>query len=332
MNNINWGNFLNNFSTNLNKVSQNNLQNKILISTDSQQNNQNNVLKDFLPKTNIQLTETLNEIAILNQQQTTDMLKNLLNFPKNFERLLSQLTTNSTEITQQTILLLLTSETDMNKLAELLKNNSKEAMINLYKMIAHYNQMGLNLKDEQISQLTKLISFIAASSSSDLQTLKTTMLMYLPWLPLTDENAFKLNFLQKNSDDAIGLEDSITILIATQNYGNIKTDIYKTDADGIKISIISSEIFPHDEFEKYIKEERKKYSININLNLEKKETYNKKKNEYSKPEITMNVSPKVNPFLLLISNSVIKYIYIIDQKENLKIERKMLINNGKNKN
>ena len=36
----------------------------------------------------------------------------------------------------------------------------------------------------------------------------------------------------------------------------------------------------------------------------------------------MNTSPGVNPFLLLISNAVIKNVHIIDVKENLKEQRK----------
>ena len=46
----------------------------------------------------------------------------------------------------------------------------------------------------------------------------------------------------------------------------------------------------------------------------------------------MNTSPGVNPFLLLISNALIKNVHIIDDKENLKEKRKEKINNGKSEN
>ena len=181
---------------------------------------------------------------MLNQQQMTNMIRDLLQFPRNFEQLLTQLAVNPGEINQKIAVLLLASNMNITQLSALLKNSSKTAMTNLYQMLAQFNITGMSLKDEQIGQLTKLISFIAASSSSDVQTLRTTMLMYLPWLPLTDPEMFKLEFDKKTSDDGLSADDSITVLISTENYGNIKADIYKTDADGIKIEFISSETFP----------------------------------------------------------------------------------------
>ena len=75
-----------------------------------------------------------------------------------------------------------------------------------------------------------------------------------------------------------------------------------------------------------MKEESKKYSININFDLFKKESFNKKKNEKAQTKIFMNTSPKVNPFLLLISNALIKNIHIVDSRENLHELRKEKIN------
>ncbi len=336
MSNINWGNFLNNFSNNFNRVNQNNAQN-----TQNTQNAQNIAnqqpsqtmpqqttnLQSLLPNTMGQLNQTMAQLATLNQQQTVNMLKDLMNFPKNFEQLLTQLTTNSKMVNQEAFLLLLTSTIDMSKLSAMLQNNSKEAMSNLYQMLAQYNQLGLSLKEEQLNQLSKMIAFVAASSTSDVQTLKTTMLMYLPWLPLTNPEAFELNMYSE--DEAGGInDDSISIFIQTENYGNVQADVYKTDKDGIKINLISSETFPQRDFEILMQEESKKHSININLDLAKKEAFNKDKCEKTQTQVCLNTSPKVNPFLLLISNTVIKNVHIIDDKENLRNQRKEKIENG----
>ena len=67
-------------------------------------------------------------------------------------------------------------------------------------MIAKYNQAGLNIKGEQLNDLAKLISIVSSATGSEVQALKTTMLMYLPWLPLTDPNAFKLEVGSSGSD------------------------------------------------------------------------------------------------------------------------------------
>ncbi len=325
MSNINWNQFSNNYN-NFNGMNTKNVQNAPLNQTNANTQQQRTPLEVLFPKYISQLSQTVNELAMLNQQQMTNMIRDLLQFPRNFEQLLTQLAVNPGEINQKIAVLLLASNMNITQLSALLKNSSKTAMTNLYQMLAQFNITGMSLKDEQIGQLTKLISFIAASSSSDVQTLRTTMLMYLPWLPLTDPEMFKLEFDKKTSDDGLSADDSITVLISTENHGNIKADIYKTDADGIKIEFISSETFPLEEFKILMKEESKKYSININFDLFKKESFNKKKNEKAQTKIFMNTSPKVNPFLLLISNALIKNIHIIDSRENLHELRKEKIN------
>lgn len=329
MSNINWGQFLNNFSNNFNRVAQNNVQNSQQTGQ-PQQSNTPYIAQPFLPQTTQQLTQTVAELALLNQQQTTSMLKDLLQMPKNFEQLLTQLSSMPQETAQKTALMLLASSLNTNQLSTLLQTNSKQAMTNLYQMLAQFNQVGMGMNDEQTSQLSKLISFVSASATSDIQTIRTTMLMYLPWLPLTDPNAFKLEIANTGSDGGIGSDDFVTILISTENYGNIKADIYKTNEDGIKIEFVSSQTFPQKELITLMKEESLKYNININLILETKEIFNKKKNEKSETQIYMNTSPGINPFLLLISNTVIKNIHIIDSKENLREQRKEKVINGEN--
>lgn len=332
MSNINWGQFLNNFSNNFNRVAQNNVQNSQQASVvqPQQQTNTPYIAQPFLPQTTQQLTQTVAELALLNQQQTASMLKDLLQMPKNFEQLLTQLSSMPQETAQKTALMLLASSLNTTQLSALLQTNSKQAMTNLYQMLAQFNQVGVGMNDEQTSQLSKLISFVSASASSDVQTIRTTMLMYLPWLPLTDPNAFKLEIANAGSDGGIGSDDFVTILISTENYGNIKADIYKTNEDGIKIEFVSSQTFPQKELITLMKEESVKYNININLILETKEIFNKKKNEKSETQIYMNTSPGINPFLLLISNTVIKNVHIIDTKENIREKRKEKITNGEN--
>ena len=330
MSNINWGNFLNNFSNNFNRVNQNSVQNaqNVQNQTNTQPTPQQNInAQTLFSNTALQINQTMAQLATLNQQQTVNMLKDLMNFPKNFEQLLTQLTTNSKVVNQEAFLLLLTSTIDMSKLSSMLQNNSKEAMSNLYQLLAQYNQLGLSLKEEQLNQLSKMIAFVAASSTSDVQTLKTTMLMYLPWLPLTNPEAFELKMQYEDESGGIN-DDSISIFIQTENYGNVQADVYKTDKDGIKINLISSDTFPQKDFEILMKEESKKHSININLDLAKKEAFNKDKCERTQTQVCLNTSPKVNPFLLLISNTVIKNIHIIDSKENLRNERKEKVENG----
>lgn len=330
MSNINWGQIISNFASAMNNnVARFASKNANLLGASPQMYNPPQTPKtpqQVLPQTTQQLAQTTAELALLNQQQNTNMLKDLLKLPKNFEQLLTQISTMPDKATQKTALLLLTSTLNTAELSALLQNSSKDAMSNLYKMLAQFNQVGMTMKDEQTSELSKLISFVAASATSDVQAVRTTMLMYLPWLPLTDPNAFKLEIANNGGDEAKENDDYISIMIQTENYGNLQADIYRTKEDGILIQITSSETFPQKDFIQLMNEESKKYSVDINLDMAQKEAFNKDKNEKKQTEIFINVSSGINPFLLLISNSVIKTIHTIDEKENLREQRKEKIN------
>lgn len=332
MSNINWGQFLNNFSNNFNGVNRNNMQPARLNLNEpapfQQNNNNGTTLASLLPNTAMQLTQTLAEMTMLNSEQNVQMLKELLNFPKNFEQLLQEISVNPKLTEQKLALILLASTLDLGKLSSMLKTNAKEAMSNLYQMLAQYNQSGMSLKDEQLNQLTKLISFVAASACADVQSLKTTMLMYLPWLPLTQQENFKLDIAEKTSDNSAGSDDFVSVLISTENYGNIQADIYKTDFDGIKILFVSSSVFPQKDFIDFMREESKKYNININLDMAQNEKFGENQKQGRQTKVCLNTSPGVNPFLLLISNSVIRCIHIIDEKEKLREHRKEKSNNN----
>ncbi len=333
MSNINWNQFFNNLPNNFGNINANGAGNTQFNPAPAvQPMPQQTPLDVLLPNYIAQLAQTKSELADLDQQQTVKMLKDLLNMPKNFDKLLTQLTAPETTPAEQqavkTALMLLASNLNLSQLSKLLQNSSKQAMTNLYQLLAQYNQLGISIKDEQLSQISKLISFISASSTSDVQTLRSTMLMYLPWLPLTDPEVFKLEIGKSGSNGENSDGDNVTVQIATENYGNLSAYIVKTDEDGIKIELISSQTFPQNDFVILMKEESKKYGININFAMETKEAFNKEKNEKSQTQVYMNTSPGVNPFLLLISNALIKNIHLIDTKENLIAQRKERIDNG----
>ena len=337
MTNINWGQILSNFASAMNNNVSNFVQkNANLLGASPQVYNphqnatqQQQLPKNPLPLTTNQLAQTTAELTSLNQQQTTNMLKELLQLPKNIEQLLAQLTTKDTQINQKTALLLLASHLNISDLSSLLKTNSKDALNNLYQMLAQYNQAGVSVKGDQLNDLAKLISLVSTATTSDVQTLKTTLLMYLPWIPLADPNAFKLEIANSGADSALGSDDSVSILISTEHYGNLQADVYKTQEDGIKIQLISSQTFPQKEFISFMQEESKKYNININLDMAQKEAFNKDKIEKSETQVFFNTSPGVNPFLIAISCSFIKCVHLIDEKEKLKEQRKEKLDNGK---
>ena len=153
MSNINWGQILNNFASGMNNnVANFAAKNANLLGAGPKMYNPQNpeqTQQTPLPQTTQQLAQTTAELALLNQQQNINMLKDLLKMPKHFEQLLTQISTMPDKATQKTVLLLLTSTLNTAQLTSLLQNSSKEAMTNLYKMLAQFNQVGMTIKDEQ---------------------------------------------------------------------------------------------------------------------------------------------------------------------------------------
>ena len=321
-NNINSNQFFNNFQNGLNQIN--------TLSVNNAMFNQNVLipqplrtpLEVLFPKYIAQLENTTAQLESMNQEQTIKMVKELFNMPKNMEEVLPKIIENIKQNNQQLAFLLLGSKLSFTSLADMLQTASKEANTKLFQMLAQFNKIGVSFKDEQLTEITKLINFVSATSTNDVQNVKTLMLMYLPWLPLTDPNAFKLEIANKGGGSEKYSDDFVTILISTENYGNLQADIYKTDADGIKILLITSKTFPQNNFVDLMKEESIKYSININIELASKEAFNKEKNEQSQTKVSMNVSPGVNPFLLLMSNALIKNVHFIDSKANLTEQRR----------
>lgn len=340
MSNIDWNqlfNTFNNFATGLRGgiVGKPAVYNPTAPASDSlfQKTNQADNTDILFPKTAEQLAKTTAELELLDMKQTNQMLKELLKFPKNFDNLIEQIAVKQQSTNQQTALMLLSSTIDMSKLSSLLQNGSKDAINNIYQLLAQYNQIGITVKEEQVSQITKLLSVVSSSVSSDTQSMRTIMLMYLPWLPLNDPNIFKFDISKKSSDGGGDCIDEVSVLIKTENYGNLKADILKTDEDGIKIALATSETFPQKDFELLMKEESRKNNININITFSKKASFNRKiEEELKKTQVCMNTSPGVNPFLILISSAVIRHVHFIDSKDSIRELRKERMDNGKNQN
>ena len=88
--------------------------------------------------------------------------------------------------------LLFGDKVNLSMLAELLKQNSKEAVQKLMMTIANVAKYGAN----DVSNLKELMNLFTSSTAfaTETQALKTLMLLYLPWLPLSARNENNLDF------------------------------------------------------------------------------------------------------------------------------------------
>jgi len=259
------------------------------------------------------------EVNQLEQQQTTQMIKELFQLPKEITEFL-QLVSNQGKNAQ--VKELLGMLIDLSQMSNVLQQNGKSALSNLYQIIAEYNRLGVSMKGQEITELAKVINMaIRQVTSTDVQTLKTVMLLYLPWLPLTDNEVFKLEITEKKEESASDSEDNITLLISTVNYSNLQAAITKTGQDSVNVNVICSEDFPSNDLKNGLDEKSIKFNVPIKFESKIQENAPKEKNEERKMKIFMNTSPGVNPFLLLVANSVLNIVHNIDDMNTLREKR-----------
>ena len=331
---MNWSNFINNFlkpeiqDTLRNLQNQgnssartNNLENAnqttglFRLSASTSQTSQNTQSQTQFPVGEFLFNAEVNQ---LEQQQTTQMIKELFKLPKEITDFLQQAVNQGKNSEVRELLSVLI---DLNQLSGMLQQNGKSALSNLYRIIAEYNRLGVSMKGQEITELAKMINTaIRQVTLTEVQTLKTVMLLYLPWLPLTDSEAFKLEITEKKEENASDSEDNITLLISTVNYSNLQAAISKTGQESVNVNVICSEDFPSNDLKNGLDEKSMKFNVPINFESKVHETP-KAKNEERKMKIFMNTSPGVNPFLLLIANSVLNIVHNIDDMNTLREQR-----------
>ena len=101
------------------------------------------------------------------------------------------------------------------------------------------------MTNEQINETLKIINSCVsmAESGNPAQTLKSLMLLYLPWLPLNEGVGFDLEVETEKGENESN-NSKLTVLIQTVNYGNVKGVFTLTTSNSVDIYILCSEDFP----------------------------------------------------------------------------------------
>lgn len=238
-------------------------------------------------------------------------IKDLMHLPKEMQEVLVLIQNNATAV--EDIKQLLTSNINPATLAELIKEGGKEAMNKLVLVMANASKQGIT----DLSQVKDAIRFINASVSVAAQDnpekiLKTFMLLYLPWLPLQEGVDFDLEIegSQGGEEDS---ELSITIMISTRNYGNVRVTLVLLAGNSMSIIINCSEKFPKEELLKRINAESKRHSIQSDVTFEQK-TMKQDENSTRQAKISTSNLMEVNPFLLIMANAVIRHTIELDNE------------------
>lgn len=242
-------------------------------------------------------------------------IKDLMNLPKEMEEVLV-LIQNKAETTED-ITKLLFKNIDLNTLAELMQTSGKEAMNKMIQVMANASKQGIT-DVSQIKDAIKLInaSISVAGQDNPSQILKSFMLLYLPWLPLKEGVDFDLE-IESSEKEGEDSETTITIMISTIHYGNIRATLILAKGNSMSIIINCIDGFPKEELLKRINEESKMHSIQSNVMFEQKEMKKdaqQSENASHQAKISMSNLTQVNPFLLLMANAVIRHTIDLDNQ------------------
>ncbi len=270
------------------------------------------------------------QLAIkLNGADKIILVKELLNIPKDIKDFLLMMTEQAQEPVQdmqKLMLTLLASNVDISKLVHLLQSNGKDAATKLFQMIANFNQMGNSVNTDELKQLTGLINaFVPSSQASQNQALKTLMLLYLPWLPLAENTGFQLEIGGSDEEKEKVSEDSISVLISTENFGNVKVLLYKVPGDSLEVQFSCSKDFPKEEVEDALKKETSEYKLKMQVGFEENKNIETDSIKEQKQQVSINAGQKVNSFLVLMAHFVVKTVLGIDKDYSLRQKRKEMI-------
>ncbi|MBR6098954.1 hypothetical protein IKP85_04335 [bacterium] len=200
----------------------------------------------------------------------------------------------------------------MSALAELLQSGGKDAIAKIILTMANASQQGV--KDlSQLKDTAKLINASVAivSQENSAQTLKALLLLYLPWLPLQEGTDFEIE-IQGNPEKADS-ENILVITITTVNFGKVVATLVLETSNSVHVNIECSDKFPKEELMNRIRSEEKHYSMQSVLSFQNLEAKSEDTSR-TKASVTMSSMDEINPYLLLMSHTIIRNTIIIDNE------------------
>lgn len=199
-------------------------------------------------------------------------------------------------------------------IAALIQTNGKDAVTKLILAMANAAKQGTS-DLTGLKESAKLInaSIALASTDNPAQTLKTLMLLYLPWLPLHEGADFDL---EVEAFDGGAENDSILVVtITTVHWGVAVATLILENSNAVHINIECSEEFPKDELLLRIEGEQKHYSMESVISFEtKKVSEDIQKPEITNAKINMSHTNEISPYLLLAAHALIRHTIDLDRE------------------
>ncbi len=285
--------------------------------TPNNQVNQN-LMNQQLQESILQTQEALKEFS---QEDKSALIKSMLDLPDDLSELLKNLTNKKESLTNA----------EFMKLLSMINVNGKEAAAKLSKLMVFLGAN--NIKGaEKLQEVYSIVNALASGSAQNAsQLMKNVILLYLPWLPIGEGNNFEVGFNKKadNSKDSSSEKDgeekdsdsdSIAVFIQTVNFSNVKVTLYLEVRQNISLHVECVENFPKEQLQEMIKGDAQKLNVRADMSFSKTANKSTEKNEDT--DFSVNVSKFINPYLMLMAQSVIKAVIEIDKHTTLIEKRK----------
>lgn len=217
---------------------------------------------------------------------------------------------------QDTVALFFSGMVSLPDISKLILQNSKQAIAGLIISMASASKQGMS--NEQIQETLSIINSCVAMAESNnpAQTLKSLMMLYLPWLPLNDGVGFDLEITPDNTEGDPN-DSKLTVLIQTKNFGNLKGVFTLTTSNSVDVLIVCSDIFPKKLLQKSLLEESTSHAMNTNIDIEEVSPKKEELNEVHETKVNLSATNEMNPYLLLMAHAFIRHTILIDNQQSL---------------
>ena len=221
------------------------------------------------------------------------------------------------KVQKDVVALMFSGMISLADVSELVIKNGKQAVAALIIAMASASKQGLS--NEQIQETLSIINscISMAESNNPAQSLKSLMLLYLPWLPLNEGVGFDLE-VTTSTGESESNNSKLTVLIQTKNFGNLKGEFTLTTSNSVDILITCSENFPKKLLQKSLIDESTSHAMNTIIDIEEV-TPVKEENETHETKVNLSATNEMNPYLLLMAHSFIRYSIEIDNNASLNL-------------
>ena len=260
----------------------------------------------------------INQELLKNQKVLASLFDEINPLNVDPQAMLNNVQNQAVKVQQDAVALMFSGMISMPDISKLILQNGKQAVASLIIAMASASKQGLS--NEQIQETLSIInSCIAlAETNNPAQTLKSLMMLYLPWLPLNDGVGFDLEI--SSQDGEIDSNDSkLIVLIQTKNFGNLKGEFVLTTTNSVDVLITCTENFPKKILQKTLMDESSAHAMNTNIDIEEVQPKADEKNDTNETKVNLSATNEMNPYLLLMAHAFIRNTILIDNNASLNL-------------